>query len=53
MTADPQGGRIFSYDAAGRLINVATAYGMLGEYSYDSHNRRASKFSANGSTFYH
>jgi len=52
ITADPQG-QSFAYDAAGRLIEATSAYGVLGEYSYDAHNRRANKFSANGSTWYH
>ncbi|MHB8409312.1 MAG: hypothetical protein ACYDHY_14655 [Acidiferrobacterales bacterium] len=52
ITANPQG-QSFAYDAAGRLIQVTSAYGVLGEYSYDAHNRRANKFSANGSTWYH
>ena len=52
IIADPEG-RSFAYDNAGRLIQATSAYGVLGLYSYDSHNRRANKFSANGSTWYH
>ena len=52
ITADSQG-QSFAYDAAGRLIQATSAYGVLGEYSYDAQNRRANKFSANGSTWYH
>ena len=52
MTADAQG-RHLAYDNAGRLIQATSAFSVLGEYSYDARNRRASKFSANGSTWYH
>ncbi len=52
ITVDSQG-RHFLYNAAGQITEAVSAYGALGYYNYDSHNRRVNSFSSLGNLYYH
>ena len=52
VTTDTQS-RHFIYNNAGQITQATSAYGTLGDYSYDAHNRRVQSFSALGNLYYH